>query len=1371
MFERSKNDIELLQASRGGNPRAFGILVDRYKSLVCAITYSATGSVERSEELAQEAFLRAWKGLGQLQDFGKFGAWLCRIARSTVQNWFRSREHDVMGKAVPLDCAADKTSDESGPEEAVMIQEQHAVVSQALNEIPEALREPLILYYREDKSIQEVAQQFGLSENAARQRISRGRSLLRKQVAHMVETTLARSRPGKAFTAAVIACLAATAVKSSAAVAAVGAVQAASAAGKSVGLASLLSGTTAKVAAVAAGLALVTGGIIAYRQLARAAEPVATPASATAAVSQTPVAEDRPEAPATPRGIEPDTTPAAQSDNGAVAVASLAAATGVASTARERAKQEPKAPTPDEFKPRGALSGLITDAQTGKPVQDALARVSLRRIYHARTDADGFYCFESIPEAGNYRVTVDSREYVGVSENDRSQMLPLSPEKQAVQHFQLPPACMLDVQVADANGVGIQDAIVTATSLAEQHGRAIGLFSEYRSTDPNGCVRLGGLPPSPAEYLVTVRHQIQGGTVQRGGMSVPQYVNDYAPARAVVRLTDPNVVPQVRIVLPRGREVQGLVQYADGMPVTGIEISATPIWWHSTSTLPTAQVGRDGTFTLQQIVPGAYDIAINTPSGELSSTRKSVMQVQLPVANGEPLVVRLTESSPQASVAIRGSLVFRGEKKPSYVTITAYSSTGKYTRAEVKRTAAGEVEDTFAVEGLEPGSHRLHFSGENCEQVMLPNVPAPTSDLKVELVYAPRPKLSGAVVAAQTGAPVKGFQVRVRKLRSLRGSGYVVSNRWTRVADEQGKFSVDTVGPGVYQVQAWADGYAPTWSEEINTDQNRPTFIALPAGGAITGRVVDAKGRPVDKAKVIPLSLAGGVMLRTRDMFTSADGAAETTAGNFTLSHLPGGTETLKITHPDHAFALVEGLQVLEGKTTGGVVVALDVGGTVEGYVYDERGKPMVGQAMYFQDDIGYMGGGDEEAGRLAQALTDANGFYRVAHLPQRIYYVKRANDWTGLGVVRLAVLARNDQVTRLDFGGTPLVTGIAVVDGKPVAGARLALGSVESSHSAAFTCRAMTDAHGGFVFTGVPPGTYGIFREQGGTTFEVLRLATIKVAGTNVDVGVVPRAASRLLVRIDNAGPGMPQRIERVELRDGGSIYAPLLHLATMPSNAAEPWIVTNVAAGRYALHATRKDGLRWQKEIELEPGRDSWEVLLDTSRANAKLSGHLRADPLHGFALWREARDVWGLVSPGPDGSFSVTNLPAGRYFVGEYGSLLHHWPRAGEFLLNEGESKVLDVNLPGSSEKTGALIVRVADEFGRMPDGARLRLQGPGGTFDSACTFELGAYLVVPPGEYTARAEAPGYRPLDKKVTVKPFDQEAGRPPSMTLWLEPR
>ena len=93
MLGRPKNEVELLEASLRGDPQAFGVVVGEYQSLVCAITYSATGNVERSEELAQEAFLRAWKSLEQLNDLKKFRPWLCSIARSTVQNWFRRQSH------------------------------------------------------------------------------------------------------------------------------------------------------------------------------------------------------------------------------------------------------------------------------------------------------------------------------------------------------------------------------------------------------------------------------------------------------------------------------------------------------------------------------------------------------------------------------------------------------------------------------------------------------------------------------------------------------------------------------------------------------------------------------------------------------------------------------------------------------------------------------------------------------------------------------------------------------------------------------------------------------------------------------------------------------------------------------------------------------------------------------------------------------------------------------------------------------------------------------------------------------------------------------------------------------------------------------
>ncbi len=106
------------------------------------------------------------------------------------------------------------------------------------------------------------------------------------------------------------------------------------------------------------------------------------------------------------------------------------------------AKPDPIAPSPAkpfEFQAKGVLSGLVTDIQTGAPVQDAVVRISLPRVYHCRTDANGFYSLESIPQAGTANVTVESKEYIGASAQDQKRVVLLSPDKQAVQYFQMRP--------------------------------------------------------------------------------------------------------------------------------------------------------------------------------------------------------------------------------------------------------------------------------------------------------------------------------------------------------------------------------------------------------------------------------------------------------------------------------------------------------------------------------------------------------------------------------------------------------------------------------------------------------------------------------------------------------------------------------------------------------------------------------------------------------------------------------------------------------------------------------------------------------------------------------------------------------------------
>ena len=205
MFTAAPSDADLVQRSLTGGTPAFSEIVARYQTLVCSLTYNATGSLSRSEDLAQEVFLKAWKELRQLREPAKLRPWLCGIARRLTANTRRREGREPV-------CAAEELEDEHhaagpGPVEQTISREEEAILWRSLEQIPEAYREPLILFYREDQSVEQVAEALELTEDTARQRLSRGRKLLQEQVALFVEGALRQSTPGRAFTLGVIAAL------------------------------------------------------------------------------------------------------------------------------------------------------------------------------------------------------------------------------------------------------------------------------------------------------------------------------------------------------------------------------------------------------------------------------------------------------------------------------------------------------------------------------------------------------------------------------------------------------------------------------------------------------------------------------------------------------------------------------------------------------------------------------------------------------------------------------------------------------------------------------------------------------------------------------------------------------------------------------------------------------------------------------------------------------------------------------------------------------------------------------------------------------------------------------------------------------------
>ena len=202
------DDAALVAASLGGDRQAFGQIVTRYQRLLCSLAYSSLGNLSESEDVAQEAFVEAWNKLGNLQEPEKLKAWLCGILRFKVSHHHRREARQPVRHAGELDEADALESNDQTIEDVVMKEEEQALLWQALEGVPETYRETLVLYYREHRSVAHVAYELDLSEDAVKQRLSRGRKLLQQRMMGFVENALARSAPGHAFTASVLGALA-----------------------------------------------------------------------------------------------------------------------------------------------------------------------------------------------------------------------------------------------------------------------------------------------------------------------------------------------------------------------------------------------------------------------------------------------------------------------------------------------------------------------------------------------------------------------------------------------------------------------------------------------------------------------------------------------------------------------------------------------------------------------------------------------------------------------------------------------------------------------------------------------------------------------------------------------------------------------------------------------------------------------------------------------------------------------------------------------------------------------------------------------------------------------------------------------------------
>lgn len=197
-----------LPAARGGDQAAYGRIVRMSQNATTAIALAITRDVQASQDIAQEAYLKAWQQLGRLQNATSFLQWLRQITRNLARDHLRARRQGfVAGEAAEI-AIAQAADPYSCPMQRIVDDETGRVAADLISELPDESREVLLLYYREGGNSRQVAALLGLSDAAVRKRLSRARRSLREDLVARFRDFAESSAPGTAFTLLVTAGLA-----------------------------------------------------------------------------------------------------------------------------------------------------------------------------------------------------------------------------------------------------------------------------------------------------------------------------------------------------------------------------------------------------------------------------------------------------------------------------------------------------------------------------------------------------------------------------------------------------------------------------------------------------------------------------------------------------------------------------------------------------------------------------------------------------------------------------------------------------------------------------------------------------------------------------------------------------------------------------------------------------------------------------------------------------------------------------------------------------------------------------------------------------------------------------------------------------------
>ncbi|MFQ6043592.1 MAG: sigma-70 family RNA polymerase sigma factor, partial [Candidatus Poribacteria bacterium] len=195
----AQSDAELIKRTLAGDDAAFGFLVDKYKGAVHALAYRKIGDFQIAEEITQDAFMKAYRNLGNLKDPARFPGWLYVIAARCCISWQRKKRLPTQSLE-----EVNETQMRSLNWSKYMDTRAREQVHDALESLPESERTVLTLYYLGGLTCEEIARFIGTSRNAVKGRLYRARCRMKEEIMKTIEQDWGMIQLPPAFTQRIV---------------------------------------------------------------------------------------------------------------------------------------------------------------------------------------------------------------------------------------------------------------------------------------------------------------------------------------------------------------------------------------------------------------------------------------------------------------------------------------------------------------------------------------------------------------------------------------------------------------------------------------------------------------------------------------------------------------------------------------------------------------------------------------------------------------------------------------------------------------------------------------------------------------------------------------------------------------------------------------------------------------------------------------------------------------------------------------------------------------------------------------------------------------------------------------------------------------